>query len=202
MLPSIADWPNREFYNGQLINDESTNPDSRPLAREFSSFLRSEYNVPQGSNRIMLSPIFRTVKIGSNGSLTNIPNMDLVISTIKNIVQKTHIRLSNICIISLYELQRLNYMRVFETAKIIKSDLHRFLDGVTIATLDSFQGRESEIIIIRFLEGGKDVYSLAKEIISTEGFRQGRLQAPTAESDSSSHSSPTLLWSSIPTLGW
>ncbi|KAI9769729.1 MAG: hypothetical protein M1839_003605 [Geoglossum umbratile] len=153
MLPAISDWPNKTFYNESLINDKSTYPNQRPLASEFSGCLTKTWGIPR-TNRVMVQPSLRYAITGPNGSLTNYPNINLVISMVKQLVATTTIKASQISIISLYELQRLNYIHVLETLRMTNQLIRPLIEGVEVATVDSFQGKENEVVFLDLVTVG------------------------------------------------
>ncbi|KAI9787081.1 MAG: hypothetical protein M1839_003316 [Geoglossum umbratile] len=153
MLPAISDWPNKTFYNGDLIDDKSTYPDQRPLAVEFSNCLAKIWGIPP-TNRLMVQTPVRHAITGPNGSLTNYPHINTVLSMAKQVVAASSIKPSQISIISLYELQRLNYVHVLETLRMTDPLIRPLLEGIEVATVDSFQGKENEIIFLDLVTVG------------------------------------------------
>ncbi|KAI9782810.1 MAG: hypothetical protein M1839_004561 [Geoglossum umbratile] len=153
MLPAISDWPNRTFYNGDFIDDQSTHLDQRPLASEFSNCLATTWGIPP-TNCLMVQTSVRHTITGSNGSLTNYPHINTVLSMVKQLVAATTIKPSQISIISLYELQRLNYGHVLETLRMTNPLIRPLLEGVEVATVDSFQGKENEIVFLDLVTVG------------------------------------------------
>jgi AAA domain len=154
MLPSIAEWPNLTFYNGSLLDHESTQFKRRPLAASFQNYLHKTWNV-KGTNRLMVEPSIKQAICGPSGSLTNHGNIDLVLYMIGKLVDQGEIRSSQVSIITFYELQRLNYVRVLETLRMTKPELYQHLQDVEVATVDSFQGRENEIIFLDLVVVGE-----------------------------------------------
>jgi AAA domain len=156
MLPSISDWPNQTFYDGSLLDHESTYFKRRPLAASFQKYLRQTWNF-KGANRLMVEPSIKQAVSGFNGSLTNHSNIDLVLYMIGKLHDQGEIRPSQISIITFYELQRLNYVRAMETLRLSKPELYQHLNDIEVATVDSFQGRENEIIFLDLVVvGGRD----------------------------------------------
>jgi superfamily I DNA and/or RNA helicase len=145
MLPCIVEWPSKEFYGGELINNLSTWTDKRPLTAVFSLFLPTAYGI-QKTNRLMVETTPHRTKVGPNRLLTNYDNINLVESTVRQLTSSTRVGPSSISITSLYELQVLNYVHVLESMQMITPNLWPLLEGIEVAIVDSFQGKENEIV--------------------------------------------------------
>ncbi|KAH0553421.1 hypothetical protein GP486_006508, partial [Trichoglossum hirsutum] len=155
MLPSISLWPNRTFYGGQLIDSPNTNFDSHPLAKVFSRFLLMEYGIQSRSNRLLITPAFaRPVTRNPSGSLSNIDNLNLVVSMVIKLTTCHSFDPTKISIIVFYEQQRLNYAHALKSLRLLRPALRTKLQGITVATVDSFQGKINEITFLDLVTDG------------------------------------------------
>ncbi|KAH0559413.1 hypothetical protein GP486_004073 [Trichoglossum hirsutum] len=158
MLPSISFWPNQTFYHGQLTDGSSTSFDSRPLAEVFSQFLRAEYGIRSRTNRLLVAPTLGGQATRSpSGSLSNNGNLNLMVSMVVRLTTRHSFDPTKISIISFYEQQRLNYAHVLESLQLLQPALRVKLQGISVATVDSFQGKENEITFLDLVTDGGEV---------------------------------------------
>lgn len=130
MLPQIAEFPNHFFYENLLITDQSVIKRPNPY---------HQYLPP-----ICLINIKYEDKIDSNHSFFNIGEashigfiIKILLENLKNIINQ-----KKIGIITPYKAQQ---QKIRENLYKIRKDIFNF---VTVSTVDGFQGKEMDIIII------------------------------------------------------
>lgn len=132
MHPSIGTFISKEFYDDTILNGEKTNN------------MVNDYNVFNGKNVVWIQvKVFEGFEQKENQTFIRLPEVDRIISLIRKLVKNNKERRLNIGIISFYKGQ----------VKKIKQDLEKnfpknILDNIFCDTVDAYQGKEFDIVIL------------------------------------------------------
>ncbi|KAL9071318.1 MAG: hypothetical protein Q9161_004334 [Pseudevernia consocians] len=148
MSPAISSFPNHQFYDGNLKNHPKSDLDNANGTRQKLRQLSLREGVKgyqnKGSEYFLLDVKNGASRIEVNGtSLVNYANADRIVVLLRDMIASL-IQPEEIKILSYYQGQRkLLRQKISETdwAQSVK-------DAIQIHTVDSFQGKESSIIIV------------------------------------------------------
>ena len=148
MSPAISNFPNHQFYDGMLKNHPKAGLDdangTRQKLRQLSrrAGVKGPYNT--GSEYFLLDVRYGVSRPEVNGtSLVNHANADRIIALLKDMLASA-IEPGEINILSYYQGQRkLLRQKISETIwpQSVK-------DALQVHTVDSYQGKESSVIIV------------------------------------------------------
>ena len=158
MHPQISEGPNKQEYEGQLINHPSTSVLS-PIARFFEDFVRRVppfSNVP-GRRLIVIDVPGNSVKARGSPSWMNpahIEVMEKVTALLlehrpEDVEAKSAIDADDLSILAPYKAQKREMIRrMIRLGQGQRASMA--IPDIKIATVDEFQGRESEILLFDF----------------------------------------------------
>lgn len=155
MCPDIAEVPNVLYYRNKLINHPCTLPENRPLARDFQEYALGKINKP-GLNRFMIDI---SVDRKHNLTVRKIPKFskcnDYFICANANLLEELlglYGQKGTISLITSHGAQRVAWRNVLGMMRKLKV---RYLDKLTIDSIDSNQGREYDIVVVELLVDNK-----------------------------------------------
>ena len=140
MNDKIMNFSNRYFYNDKLISDETVKNEKINISDETYDFLNGE-NIISFIDTSKSLDNYEIIKEGSKSKL-NIFEAEIIIKIIEKL--KNYVSLENIGIITPY-LDQVKYLREKNS-----------YEDLEINTVDGFQGREKEIIIISFVRSNEE----------------------------------------------
>lgn len=132
--PALSAIPNNLFYHNRLIDGTSAR-DRTPLNDALPTLL-------------FIDNENSTEKSVSNGSIENGGEARIVLALLKRLVESLEIEGSRIGVICLYKAQVELLEKLLDSSLSSGSNFHEELSSVQIATVDSFQGAEKDVIIL------------------------------------------------------
>lgn len=140
MDPEIAQWPNQRFYSGRLRDAQCVRDGRRRLDLGLGLGpytvidVSSEYCRQHGQGG--------AVKAGT--SLSNPGEASLAARFVAHVVQSSKVSPDRVVVITFYSAQVALIQRELYGAQV---------EGVRVATVDGFQGAESDIVVLSFVRG-------------------------------------------------
>ncbi len=132
MHPTIGSFISKEFYDGTITNGARTENN------------RNDYHMFDGKNVVWIDlPIFKGVEDKQSYIYTRECEVDKTIEIIKNLLSKNEGRKLDIGIISFYKGQV-----ALINQRLKDSFPSSVLDSISCNTVDSYQGKEFDIVII------------------------------------------------------
>ncbi|KAK3269061.1 hypothetical protein CYMTET_22473, partial [Cymbomonas tetramitiformis] len=143
MHPAIAEFPSRHFYASRLANGVSA--EDRPAPRGFD-WPRAEWPVcficVGGSDRGGRSAETRSF----GGSKLNVAEANAVCSVVRRALAAGDVSAKEVAVITPYAGQRREITRTLERAGV---------SGVSVDTVDAFQGMERELIVVSLVRANE-----------------------------------------------
>lgn len=157
MVPDISDLPNRVTYDGSLKNHASTELSRRPTARDFLEWTR-EVGAPC-TNRIFYNVEQSSCNFDTaTRSRYNSPHLAAIVHLLDRLMlgKRISFRPSQINVLCFYNAQRSRLIEYLRLRSI--NEKNPIWESVKVCTVDSYQGKEREIIILDLVvEGGNEV---------------------------------------------
>ena len=158
MHPHISQWPNKEYYDGQLLNAPNTFAQT-PMSDLFEEFCRSPQGAHgilgplEGQRRIFIDVASSSERSSGSTSWHNKTHLNLIDTLVKQLLDftprnpkaKKRLTGNDIVIVTPYRAQR----GMFVSSFIAESSYaNPDLVDVKVATVDGYQGLEAEIVIV------------------------------------------------------
>ncbi len=139
MHPDLSDWPSNEFYGGRLLNGIGDN-DRVHEAKDTLEWIQDEYGPLQFHTVMGVEEV-----AGTGTSYLNRKEAEAVEKLVSALF-KSEVTPKEIGVITPYEGQR-TYTTTWMRANGSNENKHLY-DQVEVASVDAFQGREKDFIIL------------------------------------------------------
>jgi len=138
MHPDIGNFVSQSFYGSELKNGEHTVQNVVPLPEPFNKQI---VFIDTSSDK-------RSIESFDGASYLNEVEAELIVKKIIPVLSENNVSLKSFAIVSPYSGQCNKVRQLLASSKIVDAS------KVEVATLDSFQGREHDIIIFSFTRCG------------------------------------------------
>lgn len=149
MAPGLADFSNREFYSKRLRNAPHVSFDNRPIATKVVKFLQDVIELTTEFPLAFINlPDGKTITTSST-SRANYQNLTAGLHIIALLLRHGVCKSTEITIVTPYKGQCSAYNYALKNLRARSDAFLRMFDftGITVKTIDSFQGGEQSVVI-------------------------------------------------------
>lgn len=148
MHPDIAQWPNSVVYDNQITNAQSAHS---LKAFDIPGFVwpnkkMSDFYESHESPLLFIDVFGKECKQKTGFSVSNLDEAAVVVKILQNVIECNADSLQSIGVITGYNAQR---AAILEKLKdLYGENAHEILEGLEVESVDGFQGREKDLIIL------------------------------------------------------